>query len=142
MKKHIDLTNVLASLALALTLTYGLFEQPDPRGVMIFCLFISLSEIFVYLRWRSFVVCKLCGFDPILYKKTPEMAALRVREFYQRQAQNPSFLLSKSPLLELHRQQLERERRQRKFEAITKASSAIASPGKAPVVSPGKEVST
>lgn len=138
-KKHVDLTNVVAAIALTGTLTQAYYGQPDPRGLLIFCLVMGIAETFVYLRWRSFVVCKLCGFDPVLYKKSPLLASQRVREFYAEQAKNPSFLLSKSPLVGLHRRQVELERQQRKYEGVL---PAFAGKPKTPVVSPSREIST
>jgi hypothetical protein len=139
LKKHVDTTNVLASVVFAMAVTYALFGEPDPRGLIIFCLAILASEVFVYIRWRSFVSCKLCGFDPVLYKRSPALASARVREFFMEQAKNPSFLLSKSPLVALHRRQVELERRKRKYEGILASSSGRA---KAPVVHAGKDLRT
>ncbi|MGE3683004.1 MAG: hypothetical protein AB7G93_14865 [Bdellovibrionales bacterium] len=110
-KKHVDLTNVVGMMLLALTSTHAYWGRPDPRGLILFCVFISGAEIFVYMRWRASVVCRLCGFDPVVYKRSPEQASKLVKQFFAEQAANPRFLLSKSPLLELHRQRVERERK-------------------------------
>ena len=111
LKKHIDLTNVLASGAMAGLLSVVVYGQLDPRALLLFSLLVVLGEAFVYLRWRAVLVCKLCGFDPLLYKKSPQAAAQRVRRFFEQQSQKPHFLLSKSPLLEVYRRQQRAERR-------------------------------
>jgi hypothetical protein len=98
-KKHVTLTNVAGAVIFALFSTYAYAGGPDPVGIMIFCIFILLAEIFVYMRWRMSIVCSLCGFDPILYKRSPAKASARVAEFFKEQVENPKFWLSKSPLL-------------------------------------------
>ncbi len=129
LKKHVDLTNVVAAMLLsaAVTLTYA--GQVDPRGLVLFCVIIGVSELMVYLRWRIAVVCKMCGFDPVIYKRSPAAAAFRVREFFEQQVENPRFQLSKSPLLELHRQQRLRERKRMELRSAVVAN-------KAPVIDP------
>jgi hypothetical protein len=128
LKKHVDSTNVLGAVFLAAAVTYAFYGEPDPRGLLIFCLVILLSEIFVYVRWRSFVICRLCGFDPVLYKKSPALASLKVREFFMEQTRNPSFLLSRSPLVALHRRRIEQESLKRKYDGISESTTGRASP--------------
>ena len=129
LKKHVDLTNVVAAILLSAVVTLAYFGQVDPRGLVLFCVIAVVSELMVYLRWRMAVVCTMCGFDPVIYKRSPAQAALRVREFFEQQIDNPRFQLSKSPLLELHRQQRMRERK-----LMELRSSVVAS--KAPVIDP------
>ena len=112
-KKHADLTNVLGLAALSATITYGWWGEPDPRGLFIFCLGLAFAETCVYLRWRASMVCRLCGFDPLLYKKSPAAASEAVGRFYRERRRDPGFLLSRSPLLEVHRRALEADRRGR-----------------------------
>jgi hypothetical protein len=102
-KKHVSSTNVALAGAFALTVTYAAYGEPEPLGIMIFSLFVIASEIFVYMRWRLSVVCSMCGFDPIIYKKSPARASLKVGEFFKEQVENPEFWLSKSPLLDLQK---------------------------------------
>lgn len=98
-KKHVTLTNVLSAAIFALLGTYAYSGNPDPIGIMVFCIFILGAEVFIYLRWRMSIVCSLCGFDPILYKRSPAKASARVGEFFKEQVDNPEFWLSRSPLL-------------------------------------------
>jgi len=111
-KKHVDLTNVVATSFLATAVTYAYFGQPDPRGLVLFCLFIIASEIFVYSRWRNSTVCKLCGFDPLIYKRSPAAAAAKVREFFVKNSSDPRFHLTRSPLNEIQRLKRKGERKQ------------------------------
>lgn len=119
-KKHVDLTNVVGVLLVSAAITYAMWGGPDPRGVLVFVTFILTGEIFIYLRWRAAIVCRLCGFDPVVYKKSPEKAAQLVNQFFREQAENPSFWLSKSPLLQLHRRLREEEKRREDISALRK----------------------
>jgi hypothetical protein len=130
LKKHIDLTNVVGAGLFAAMVTLAYWGEIDPRGILLFCLVTGISESMVYFRWRLSVVCKLCGFDPVIYKRSPDQAALQVRRFFEEQVENPQFHLSKSPLLELHRRQKARERKQMELRSMIVRS-------KLPVVDPG-----
>ncbi len=103
MKKHVDATNVGCAIAFALTSAFAAWGTPDPRGFVIFGLFVLAAEVFVYLRWRMSVVCSMCGFDPVLYKRSPARASDRVKEFFKEQVENPEFWLTKSPLLKVQK---------------------------------------
>lgn len=129
LKKHVDMTNVVAAMLLSAFVSLSVWGQADPRGLMIFCFLIGVGEILVYMRWRIAVVCKMCGFDPVVYRKSPEKAALRVRQFFEEQVQNPRFQLSKSPLLELHkRQQLQERNRLRSRTSLGGTKAPVVSP--------------
>lgn len=39
------------------------------------------------------MVCRSCGFDPVIYVKNPQKAAQLVREFLDRRSQEPTALL-------------------------------------------------
>ncbi|MBX3022386.1 MAG: hypothetical protein KF799_12000 [Bdellovibrionales bacterium] len=138
-KKHVDLTNVLGVLLVTGALTHVLWGGPDPRGVVLFMTFIVTGEVFIYLRWRASIVCRMCGFDPLIYKKSPERAAKAVNQFFKEQAENPAFWMSKSPLLEVHRRLKEDEKRRedvaavRKHVAAKKANALASKGGTAPI---------
>lgn len=109
-KKHVNLTNVVAAILLSGAITQAYWGELDPRGLVLFCLTLVGSEIFIYLRWRNSLICNLCGFDPVIYKRSPEEASERVRAFYKQSLEDPNFLLSRSPLVERQRQGRVRER--------------------------------
>ncbi len=102
-KKHVDLTNVLLAALFAAAVSFVYEGQLDPLALMIFVVSLSCAEIFVNMRWRMNLVCNLCGFDPILYKRSNEKAAARVKEFFREQVENPHFWLTKSPLLDVQK---------------------------------------
>jgi hypothetical protein len=130
-KKHIGLTNVACAAVFALTTTYAAYGDPDPVGIMIFCVYVMGAEIFVYYRWRQSVICSMCGFDPIVYKKSPAKASLRVGEFFKEQVENPEFWLSKSPLLALQKRIRAQEKKQLEAQILTnRAKSSSLAPTK------------
>jgi len=110
-KKHASILNYLAIFAFSYCLSTGLWAWWDPRGLVIFAVALTFTETFIYLRWRFSVVCSLCGFDPVLYRKSPEAARARVTQFYEKKIQDPKFMLSKSPLVEIYRKDTEIRRR-------------------------------
>ena len=57
------------------------------------------SEILVRLRWRMKMICHICGFDPILYKKDPQRTALKVKSFLEARQTDPKMLLKPYPNL-------------------------------------------
>jgi hypothetical protein len=118
-KKHVDATNVAAVGGFALAVTYAAYGFADPRGLLIFSLFVVMAEMFVYFRWRSNLTCRMCGFDPVLYKQSPERASKAVRQFFDEAANKPEFWLSRSPLLQLHRRLRKQEVRRKEIEFLS-----------------------
>lgn len=118
LKKHVDLTNVGGAVLLAMTAGQVIWGAPDPRALVLFCIAIVSGEVFVYLRWRASLVCNLCGFDPIIYKRSPEKAAQAVRAFFDERSENPNFWLSRSPLLERQKQKRAQERKEAELKMI------------------------
>ncbi|NJM10451.1 MAG: hypothetical protein HC883_06285 [Bdellovibrionaceae bacterium] len=117
-KKHVDLTNVVGAILLSMAVSQAYWGAPDPRSLVLFCLTIVVLEVFVYLRWRASIICNLCGFDPVIYKRSPELAAQRVRAFYQEREETPEFWLSRSPLLERKRQGRVQERKASEYKRL------------------------
>src|ERR1044072_2518942 len=73
-KKHIDLVNIILTMILAASLSAGFWSGVDPRAIGILSAGLGIAEIFIYLRWRFFIVCSMCGFDPVIYRRSPEKA--------------------------------------------------------------------
>lgn len=89
------LINLLGSALAAMVFMYILWHEFDPRVMIIFVICAAVSEVFVKLRWRLSVVCRVCGFDPVLYLKKPELAAEKVKFQLEARKQDPKYLLSK-----------------------------------------------
>lgn len=124
LKKHIDVTNVVGALVFALVGGFVSWGQPDLRAVIFFGAGLVLAEVFVYMRWRASIVCTMCGFDPIIYKRSPEKAAATVRSFFNERMDDPEFILSKSPLLELRRKLRAQQRKKDAYQEFLSRSSS------------------
>lgn len=135
-KKHIDLTNVLITFFLAVVAASAFSQGLDPVSVLLWSVLLVLTEIFVFLRWRIAIVCRLCGFDPVLYKKSPALAAQKVRQFFDENVRKPQFFLSRSPLLETYRRQQELERKKAEYAFLMQKQKKPAAPTEAPGLPP------
>lgn len=88
-KRHVSATDVFLSLVASALLSFIAWQDIDPRMVVFFVLAVVVSELFVTFRWRFSIACSKCGFDPVLYRKKPELAVQRVKAFYAEKANDP-----------------------------------------------------
>lgn len=87
--------NVLGSALASVVMMFAIWQQFDPRVMIVFVVCLAFSEVFVKIRWRLSVVCRACGFDPVLYTKDPQAAADKVRFQLDVRKQDPKYLLAK-----------------------------------------------
>ncbi len=73
------------------------WQEINPKVVLFFIVYLVIAEIFVQVRWRFNVICQRCGFDPILYRRNPELAVVKVKTHLTEREKNPASLLM-SPL--------------------------------------------
>lgn len=73
-------------------------------------------------------MCRMCGFDPVLYKRSRERARLRVKEFFRDQIENPEFWLTKSPLLLIQKKIRENEKKALELKVLEIRKKAQALP--------------
>lgn len=85
-------TFLLLFLASALC-SYGIRKQFDEYVFAMFFSLLVLAELSVKIRYRISLRCKECGFDPIVYKRSPSMASQRVKEKLAERAADPKSLL-------------------------------------------------
>lgn len=78
---------------LSIVITYGLYRQPDPRGLFIVGTILLVAEIFTQMKWRTAMICRNCGFDPVVYIRDPEQAGLKIKAFMVKRPDSPSHLL-------------------------------------------------
>lgn len=95
-KRTLSFLNILEALAASLGAMFLIWQQFNPRFVLFFAGFLALGEMFIKIRWRSSTICPLCGFDPVMYKASPEKAAARVKEHLEIRKANPNKLLARS----------------------------------------------
>lgn len=103
MKKHLHWTDVGLIGIFSIVSTLAIWSEFDPRGVLIFAALLGLGEITLHWRWRLGISCPHCGFDLLLYKRNPEQASQRVRQFFERRSVMPDFLLTGHALIETQR---------------------------------------
>lgn len=72
------------------------------KAVPTFLICLLLGELLLHFRWRLALICRQCGFDPLVYKKNPELAAVKVKTFLEKRKTDPRFLLA--PAIQLPRQ--------------------------------------
>jgi hypothetical protein len=93
-KKNIGLSDVLGSALSATLAMFALFQEFDPRVLLIFVAFLAMAEVFVQVRWRLTIVCKYCGFDPVLYLKDTALAVEKVKIRLDQRKKDPATLLA------------------------------------------------
>ncbi|MGE5086733.1 MAG: hypothetical protein ACM3MG_10565 [Bacillota bacterium] len=94
-KKNISLMNIIAAAMASIVVMFAIWQEYDPRVMVVFVICLATSEIFVQIRWRLSVVCRVCGFDPILYVKDPDAAAAKVKTQLDHRKEDPKYLLAK-----------------------------------------------
>ena len=91
--KHLGLADILGLIFLSIIGTYVIFKNLDPRGLFFVGVFLLIGEIFAQVKWRTSMVCRNCGFDPVIYVRSPEQAGLKIRAFLDTRAESPAHLL-------------------------------------------------
>lgn len=94
-KKNIGAFEIFGSALGAGAAMFAIFQEFDPRAFLIFVGFLALAETFVQVRWRLAIVCKYCGFDPVLYLKDTSKAAAKVKIRLDQRKQDPASLLAR-----------------------------------------------
>lgn len=94
-KRNIGLINVIASALAAVVIMFVIWQTLDPRAIIAFVVCMAISEVFIKIRWRLSVVCRTCGFDPVLYLKDAPAAAEKVRVRLDDRKQDINYLLAK-----------------------------------------------
>lgn len=99
--KHLQPIEVLAITLLSVVITYALFFSLDMRGLYILGLTLFIAEVFSQLKWRSSMICRNCGFDPVVYVRNPEQAGLRIKAFIEKRSVSADYLLRDPVILPL-----------------------------------------
>ena len=93
----------MQAFSISALLSYAFWESLHPLSAVFALSFMVLAEIGARMRRRAELVCRKCGFDPVLYKKDPELAKLKVQEFFKKNIMDPDVPLIDSPLIELRK---------------------------------------
>lgn len=71
---------------------WSYWQRWDLRASYVFVTCLTIIEISTRFRWRLSLICRQCGFDPLLYLKNPAQAAQTVKNFLDRRKLDPRFL--------------------------------------------------
>ncbi len=96
-KRRINFINILAAAVVSVLTMAVIWQSFDPKVMLFFVFYLALAEAFVQIRWRLNIVCKYCGFDPVLYLKDSDRAALNVKIRLDERKNDPATIL-KVPL--------------------------------------------
>ncbi len=96
-RRHVHALEVVALAGAGAITTYLIWQDFHWAGVFLFGSLTLISEMIYQMRWRLSIVCKGCGFDPMLYKKNPELAAQEVKAYLEERKKDPLFLLKPQP---------------------------------------------
>lgn len=91
--KHLSIVDVLGLILLGVSVTYAVYKTLDPRGLYFIAIFLMVGEAFAQAKWRTSMVCRNCGFDPVIYIRSPEQAGLKIRAFLDTRSESPAHLL-------------------------------------------------
>ena len=91
--KHLNMFGIVGLVLLSYVLSYVIWDSPDSRGLITLGLMLFTAELFCQLRWRQSMICKNCGFDPVIYVRDPSLAGEKIKEFIHLRSESPQFLL-------------------------------------------------
>ena len=92
-EKSIRTRHLLWSFLLSSALSFLIWRTWDPKCLLFFVVAVMVAETFIKIRWRVHMVCRSCGFDPVIYVKNPQKAAELVTDYMDQRAQDPTALL-------------------------------------------------
>ena len=91
--KHLQFMDVLGLVFLGNVCTYATIKSLDIRGILIVGVLLILGETFSQFKWRLSMICRNCGFDPVIYVRNPEQAGLKIKAFLDKRSESPEHLL-------------------------------------------------
>jgi hypothetical protein len=106
-RKGVGVFHVTGSLLIALCFMWGFWGSWNHQAIPLFLVCLFLSQILLHFRWRLALICRQCGFDPLIYRRNPDLAAEKVKAYLDRRRQSPEFLLA--PPLQLPKVRREQE---------------------------------
>lgn len=95
--KYLSVISIVGLVGLSLVLSEVIWNSLDPRGLVILGIMMLVGELFSQAKWRQSMICTNCGFDLITFKKNPELAGMKIKEFLEQRSSRPEFLLKRSP---------------------------------------------
>lgn len=106
-KKSLSPLDFLLISSLCGLIMWLLVQSFDPRVIIFLVMALVAAETTIHFRWRLALVCRHCGFDPVLYLKSPDKAAARVRFHLDTRQEAPEALFG--PALQLPKRKRSRD---------------------------------
>lgn len=130
MQKHLGFQGFLSAFLLGAALSLIIWQSLDPRALGFVVVFLVSWESLAHIKWRVGMICSYCGFDPILYKRSPEAACTKVKEFMENRKKDPMFYLSSKGYDKIARRKILAEMAEQNAvnPAVPGLSSAVESP--------------
>jgi hypothetical protein len=94
-KNKFGIVAIVGALLGSLVLMTLVFQEFDPKFLIFFVILLAIAEIFVQLRWRMTIVCRHCGFDPVLYVKDTQKAVEKVKAKLDARRDDPAAIFAR-----------------------------------------------
>lgn len=78
-RRRLGFLNMTVAFICALAINFIFTQSIDFRVFVIFIANLFVIEMAIQIRWRMSLICHECGFDPIIYKRNPELACQMVK---------------------------------------------------------------
>ena len=92
-EKSVRARHLFWSFLLSSAVSFLIWRTWDPKSLLFFVVAVMGAEAFIKIRWRVHMVCRSCGFDPVIYVKNPKRAAELVSDYMDRRSNDPTALL-------------------------------------------------
>ncbi len=78
-RRRLGFINFLVAMICAAAINFIFTDGIDFRVFIILIANLFVIEFALKIRWRMSLICHECGFDPIIYKRNPELACQMVK---------------------------------------------------------------
>ncbi len=92
-KKHINVIDAFWLSGLSAIISFQLSGEVMWSSILLSIGLCFAVEITVYLRYRLTLICRNCGFDPVLYKRDASLAQIAVTDYIKMRDQDPYFVV-------------------------------------------------
>jgi hypothetical protein len=94
---------VISLVILGTVLTYAFYQSLDARGLFFMGFILLVAEAFMQMKWRTSMICRNCGFDPVVYVRDPEQAGLKIKAFLEKRSDSADYLLRPPVVLPINK---------------------------------------
>lgn len=98
-KQHVAKTELAVFSFVSMVFTFLVWGSFHFVGLLVFAVLTITAELIHRMRWRASVKCRACGFDPVIYKHSPEQAAGLVKIQMASRKEDPLYMLRSRPVI-------------------------------------------